>query len=321
MARRQDGVVTSQNPMLYQEISELYRLLDRPGKVAALVSELFAMEDVQIQIQEITEKNGSTEFIKIMIPGLQGVSVGGLAPTLGVIGRLGGIGARPAQIGFVSDGDGALTALAVALRLARMGKNGDRLAGDIIITTHLCTNAPTAPHEPVPFMGSPVELSTMNTYEVDPSADAILSIDTSRGNRIINNNFFAITPTVKEGWILRVADDLLTHMETVTGTFAAVVPITMQDITPYGNDVYHFNSIMQPTVATTAPVVGVALTSGLPVPGCATGVVNIATIDAAGRFVLEVAKAFTAGKTQFYSEEEFARLQKRYGSMQRLQQA
>ncbi len=305
--------------MLYQELTELYRLLDRPGKVAAPVAELFAQEGIQIQIQEITEKNGSTEFIKIIIPGLSGVSSGGSAPTMGVIGRLGGIGARPAQIGFVSDGDGALTALAVALRLARMAKNGDRLEGDMIVTTHLCTNAPTAPHEPVPFMGSPVELSTMNTYEVDPNAEAILSIDTSRGNRIINNNFFAITPTVKEGWILRVSEDLLTHMETVTGTFAAVVPITMQDITPYGNDVYHFNSIMQPCVATSAPVVGVALTSGLPVPGCATGVVNIATLDAAGRFVLEVAKAFTAGKAAFYSKEEFVRLQELYGSMTRLQ--
>lgn len=307
--------------MLYQEISELYSLLDRPGKVATLVSDLFLKEGNELKIQEITEAQGTTDFVKIVVPGLRGKQASGSAPTLGVIGRLGGIGARPNRIGFVSDGDGALTALAVALRLARMAKLGDRLEGDVVITTHLCTNAPTAPHKPVPFMGSPVSLSTMNTYEVDASADAILSIDTSRGNRIINNNFFAITPTVKGGWILRVSDDLLTHMETVTGTYAAVVPITMQDITPYGNEIYHFNSIMQPSVATSAPVVGVALTSGLPVPGCATGVVNINTIDAAGRFVLEVAKAFTVGKTEFYSAEELAKLQKLYGSMTQLQQS
>jgi len=46
----------------------------------------------------------------------------GNAPTLGVIGRLGGVGARPEVIGLVSDGDGALTALSVALKLARMQK-------------------------------------------------------------------------------------------------------------------------------------------------------------------------------------------------------
>jgi len=64
--------------------------------------------------------------------------------------------------------------------------------------------------------------------------DAILSIDTSRGNKIINLNGYAITPTVKEGWILKVADDLLQTMEYTTGASPAVVPITMQDITPTG---------------------------------------------------------------------------------------
>ncbi|WP_254171499.1 DUF1177 family protein, partial [Clostridioides difficile] len=39
------------------------------------------------------------------------------APTLGILGRLGGIGARPEVIGFVSDGDGALVAIAVAAKL------------------------------------------------------------------------------------------------------------------------------------------------------------------------------------------------------------
>ncbi|TQW81362.1 DUF1177 family protein, partial [Clostridioides difficile] len=34
-----------------------------------------------------------------------------------MLGRLGGIGARPEVIGFVSDGDGALVAIAVAAKL------------------------------------------------------------------------------------------------------------------------------------------------------------------------------------------------------------
>ncbi|MGO0916215.1 DUF1177 family protein, partial [Clostridioides difficile] len=42
------------------------------------------------------------------IPGKNGKLKGGDAPTLGILGRLGGIGARPEVIGFVSDGDGAL---------------------------------------------------------------------------------------------------------------------------------------------------------------------------------------------------------------------
>ena len=62
---------------------------------------------------------------------------GGSAPTLGIIGRLGGVGARPARKGFVSDGDGALAALAAAAKLIKMQPRGDRLEGDVIVTTQV----------------------------------------------------------------------------------------------------------------------------------------------------------------------------------------
>jgi len=74
-----------------------------------------------------------------------------------------------------------------------------------------------------------------------------------------------------EGYILKVSSDLLSIMSTVTGKAPLVLPITTQDITPYGNGIDHLNSIMQPATATDAPVVGVALTAAVPVPGCATG--------------------------------------------------
>ena len=305
--------------MLIREISQIYDLIDRPGKVASLVAELFNKENAKISIQEVTGEKGSTEFIKILIPGKNGKLEGKEKPTIGIIGRLGGIGARPERIGFVSDGDGALCALSIALRLARMKKNGDQLDGDVIITTHLCTNAPTEPHDPVPFMGSPVSLDIMNKYEVDENMDAIISIDTSRGNEIINTNGFAITPTVKQGWILRVSNDLLRLMKQTTGSLPAVVPITMQDITPYSNGLFHFNSLMTPSTATNKAVVGVAITSEVPVPGCATGVTNLTIIDSVGRFVIEVAKEFVGNKLSFFNEQEFDKLVKLYGDMAKLQ--
>ena len=102
-------------------------------------------------------------------------------------GRLGGLGARPEVVGYVSDGDGALAALAVAAKPIDMRKKGDCLKGDVFISTHICPDAPTpAPHHPVPFMGSPVEMHQVNEEEVSPELDAILSIDTTKGNRIIN---------------------------------------------------------------------------------------------------------------------------------------
>lgn len=262
---------------------------------------------------------GTTDFLRVLVPGIRGKTEGGEAPTLGIIGRLGGIGARPEAIGIVSDADGAITAIGVALKLASMRSKGDFLEGDVIVATHICPNAPTQPHDPVPFMDSPVDMATMNKHEVSPEMDAILSVDATKGNRVIKFNGFAITPTVKDGYILRVSDDLLTIMEIVTGQPPRVVPITTQDITPYGNGLYHINSIVQPATVTTAPVVGVATTTSVPVPGCATGANHLLHIEQAGRFCLEVAKAFGRGKCRFYDPEEFQRIVALYGSMGHLQ--
>ena len=291
--------------MLIQEIIDIFAAINRPGKVGQQLKRIFAKENIAAQIKEIKGKKAVTEFVKIIIPGTQIKK----SPTLGIIGRLGGIGARPSICGFVSDGDGALTVLSAALRLTRMRKVGDLLRGNIIITTQLCTNAPILPRKPVPFMDAAVSSQAMNKYEIDQRMDAILSVDTTRGNRIIKTNTFAITPTVKDGWILKVADDLLTIMEYVTDKPPSVMPITMQDITPYGNGIYHINSILQPSVVTSAPVVGIAITSKTVVPGCMTGVTNIAQIDQIGRFIIEVAQAFTKNNLSFYDQAEFKKLE------------
>jgi len=271
-----------------------------------------------VEVTTIKGDKGSTDFIKATIPGLNGKLKRGNSLTLGIVGRLGGIGARPQRVGLVSDADGAISALSCALKLADMRRSGDVLQGDVIVATHVCPNAPVQPHEPVPFMGSPVDMAAMNKYEVDQAMDAVLSVDATKGNRIIKFKGIAITPTVKEGYILKVSNDLLNILEWVTGTLPRVVPITTQDITPYGNGLYHMNSIMQPCIATTAPVVGVAVTTDVPVPGCATGANQPADIELAVRFCMEVAKAFGEGKCLFYDEEEFALITKLYGSMRHL---
>jgi len=305
---------------LLKQVIEAYDLLDSAYVNGERVREALIGRGLKsVEVKTIKGDKGTTDFIKVVIPGAKGKTSGGRAPTLGIIGRLGGIGARPERIGLVSDADGAIAAIAVAFKLGDMIRNGDSLEGDVIIATHICPNAPTQPHDPVPFMGSPVDMATMNRYEVDPAMDAILSIDTTRGNRIINTRGFAITPTVKEGWILKVSDDLLNIMQYVTGRLPAVVPITMQDITPYGNGVYHLNSILQPATSTNAPVVGVAITAEVPVPGCATGASQAVDIELAGRFCIEVAKEFGRGKVKFYDEEEFKRLVELYGPMNHLQ--
>jgi hypothetical protein len=222
-------------------------------------------------------------------------------------------------VGFVSDGDGALAAVVLAAKLLDMQKKGDFLEGDVFISTHICPNAPTAPHKPVPFMGSPVNMAQVNQEEVSPELDAVLSVDTTKGNRIINKRGFAISPTVKDGYILRVSEDLLDIMQITTGKLPQVFALTTQDITPYGNQLYHMNSILQPSTATSAPVVGVAITAETMVPGCATGASHFSDVEEAARFMLETAKAFGRGECKFYDEEEFSRLENLYGSMKHLQ--
>ena len=49
-----------------------------------------------------------------------------------------------------------------------------------------------------------------------------------------------------QGYILKVSSDLVDLMEITLGKPAHVFPLSQQDITPYGNDLYHLNSILQP---------------------------------------------------------------------------
>ena len=307
--------------MLIKQVMEVFDVLDSSTVDGAAVKKYLQSvnPEANVEVYPLEGPKGSTDMVKVRIPGTNGKAKGGSAPTIGLLGRLGGIGARPEMIGFVSDGDGALCALAVAAKLLDMQTKGDYLEGDVFVSTQICPHAPTAPHKPVPFMGSPVEMSQVNKEEVSPELDAILTVDTTKGNRVINTRGFAISNTVKEGWILRVSEDLLEIMQRTTGQLPYVFPLSMQDITPYGNDVYHLNSILQPCTATKAPVVGVAITTETMVPGCATGSRHFADVEEAARYMMEVAKSFGRGEASFYDEKEYERLVKLYGRMDQLQ--
>lgn len=307
--------------MLIKQIIEAYDVLDNASVSGKDVENYLKSikADANVEVYELVGPKGSTDMVKVRIPGSKGKSSGGSAPTIGLLGRLGGIGARPEMIGYVSDGDGALIAVALAAKLLDMQNKGDVLEGDVFISTHICPDAPTAPHKPVPFMGSPVEMAQVNREEVTPELDAILSVDTTKGNRVINTRGFAISPTVKEGYVLRTSEDLLEIMQITTGKLPSVFPVTTQDITPYGNNLYHLNSILQPSTATAAPVVGVAITAETMVPGCATGASHFGDMEEAARFMLEVAKSFGRGECKFYDEDEYALIHKLYGPMNHLQ--
>ncbi len=299
---------------MFTQIQETLELLDSPHVTGDDVAEQFAENTAEVDVTTIEGDEGSTDFVTVRVPGTDPD-----APTLGVVGRLGGIGARPAKMGLVSDADGAIVAVAAASYLADAVDDGEHLGGDVILSTHICSDAPTIDHDPVPFMSSPVDIATMNRHEIEPEMDAILSVDATKGNRTHCSRGFAITPPVKEGWILQPTEDLLDIMQRVTGEPPSTLTITMQDITPYGNDVHHINSILQPSTATDSPVVGVGTTSNVPVAGSATGANYIPDLAAAAQFVVETAKDYGRHRAQFFDHEEYDHLLDLYGSMNVLQ--
>ncbi len=297
---------------MLSDVILIYDLLDDPNVNGSDIRKVFENYDVEVRVKTLKSEKGKTDVVIVRIPGK------GKENVLGIIGQLGGVGARPNFLGLVSDGDGAVVALASALRLAKMRQKGDVLESDVVVATHVCPNAPIEPHEPVPFMGSPVGVKEVLKEMITSDMRAILSIDTTRGNRVINVKGFAISPTVKEGYILKPSNDLLDIYERVCGKPPVVLPITMQDITPYGNGIHHINSIMQPATVTKSPVVGVAITSEVPVPGCATGASSPTDLEPVVRYCVDVAKYFTSGECKFYDPDEFEKLVKLYGSMLKL---
>lgn len=306
--------------MALKQTLDIYELLDSAVVRGSDVSALFApFADLGITIEVTTVHNEVpedhhkvTDFISIMIPGTQGKINGGDAPTLGIIGRNGAIGGRPGIIGMVSDADGPIGSLAAGLKIAQMKRKGDHLIGDVIVTTHLSTDVTANMNRVPPFMGMPVSSETMNIYEVHQGMDAILSLDASKGNRLIKQRGFAISPTAKEGYILKVSADLLSAMENATGKPAVTFPISIQDITPYSNGLYHFNSIMQPHIATNAPVVGVAIIAQAVVAGSASSANHEIDLAEAVQFCIEVAKQYGQGKCAFYDAAEFDLILKKY---------
>ncbi|GLB28702.1 hypothetical protein LAD12857_06250 [Lacrimispora amygdalina] len=307
--------------MLMKQLIEVYDLLDSSYASGKQVEGYLKgiRSDADVEVYTLKGPKGKTDMVKVRIPGSKGKSKGMDAPTIGLLGRLGGLGARPERIGFVSDGDGALIAISLASKILDMQNKGDYLEGDVFISTHVCPDAPTREHHPVPFMDSPVNMAQVNREEVTEELDAILSVDTTKGNRIINTRGFAISPTVKEGYILKVSESILDLMQMTTGKQPFVYALSQQDITPYGNGLYHLNSILQPATATKAPVIGVAVTTEAPVAGCATGATHITDCEETARFMLEVAKAYGRGECSFYDEGEYERIQYLYGNMEHFQ--
>ena len=107
--------------MSMKHIIELQDLLDDPAVNGQTVADYLRSYGAEnIQVKTLTGEKGSTDFVKVLIPGSRGKSSGGDFPTLGIVGLLGGLGARPERIGYISEGAESFGDMSATARLADM---------------------------------------------------------------------------------------------------------------------------------------------------------------------------------------------------------
>ena len=176
--------------MLLKEILNVYDLLDSAtangDAVANYLKSIRASANVEVV--HIDTPKGSNRCRPRACRRYKRTQRGWFRSPIGLMGWLGGIGARPGAVGYVSDGDGALVALAIAAKLLDMQNKGDRLEGDVYLATHICPCAPTRPHDPVPLMDSEPfrDQVKREAFASAEQIDALMSCDTTKGNHIIN---------------------------------------------------------------------------------------------------------------------------------------
>ena len=86
--------------MLYKQFLELFDILDSASASGAQVVEYFKSiaPDCKVETYPLNGPKGHTDMVRLMVPGKNGKTNGGTAKTLGILGRLGGLGARPERI-------------------------------------------------------------------------------------------------------------------------------------------------------------------------------------------------------------------------------
>ena len=305
---------------MLREVMDVLEFLEDARNGAEPFAALLSDGPQSVEITPFESDIGKTDFIKILFPGTSGKSGGGDAPTIGIIGSNGGLRLPGEYPGLASDADGCIVGLSAALRLARMRTRGQQLAGDVLISTHVCQQAHPAPHDPFPFVMSPLPSSEKHPRLVDERMDAILTPETCKGNKMISHLGFAVTPPVREGFIMRPHASILHIMEMVTGKEPAIFPITMQDVTPYEMGVHHICGMVLPSIFSNAPVVGVPLVTEIQTHPSATGTQQIMVLESATRFCIEVATSFGNGACEFYYPGDFEGMVENFGGMRGWQQ-
>ncbi len=117
--------------MLMKQIIDAYEVLDSAYVTGKKVEEVLSTikPDADITVYELKGPKGTTDMLKVRIPGRKAKQKAEVRRPLDFLDVSGELGARTERIGFVSDGDGALAAVALAAKLLDMQNKGDMLDG------------------------------------------------------------------------------------------------------------------------------------------------------------------------------------------------
>ena len=79
--------------MLLRQMLDIYDLIDKPSASGNEVADFLRGRGASdVTVERVSGERGGTDCMKVLIPGSNGKSSGGDAPTLGIVGRLGGLG-------------------------------------------------------------------------------------------------------------------------------------------------------------------------------------------------------------------------------------
>ncbi|ACP35317.1 protein of unknown function DUF1177 [Sulfolobus islandicus Y.G.57.14] len=285
--------------MMLKKLLEVIDILESEDPLQKIKEKL----EGKVKYEEV--KAGEVTFIKALYEG-------GGKDKVEILGRLGAIQMVGVNKGLVSDADGAIVSLTTLLELLNLREKGIELDLNVLFVTNLSVKAKLIPHKPFDFMVPLLGLDEALKVEVDPSASFVVSIDSTKGNRIAKFDDFAITHVVKDGYILKLHDNVIDIYNKVTGHEIYMVPLTTGDLTPLDYNVYHISTLISPWLYTDSPVIGIATVSKQVIPGYETGVLNIEMLEHASRFCIELLKYIENGG-KMYEEKELEELENRLG--------
>ena len=138
--------------MLIKQLLEVYDVLDDSNASGETVEAYLREESGRMRISRISARwaKGKNRYGQSQDSRKQGKTSGGDAPTLGLLGRLGGLGARPGESDSCLTATAPLSGISLAAKLLDMQNKGRHTGGVTSLYPLMCVpDAPTRPHKPV----------------------------------------------------------------------------------------------------------------------------------------------------------------------------